>query len=211
MAALSQNGGTTPAGLGGGHAKLPLHFSLWQVFSAGITSEEEKVHFCKWLWTVLRKLHSCINSTSNISHEHNKVQECNQSFWHKKHTALKKMLYLFICLAYLTVDHTGRNNHKYLVTWFHQVLACATLGLSQAHIMASPIRTKIAVQSSVESHPFGQLPSPITSSPTVCGILYKELVFSKSESSSQPEAHAPSKNSVYFMSFIRKASGFQCN
>ena len=59
-----------------------------QCSTAVITSEEEKVHFCKWLWTVLRKLHSCINSTSNISYERNKVQECNQSFWHKTHTTL---------------------------------------------------------------------------------------------------------------------------
>lgn len=44
---------------------------------------------------------------------------------------------------------------------------------------------------------------------TVCGILYKKLTFSRSESSKQPEAHAPSQNSVYLTEFLWKASGFQ--
>lgn len=35
--------------------------------TAASTSEEEKVKFCKGMWTVLKKLHSCINSIVNIS------------------------------------------------------------------------------------------------------------------------------------------------
>lgn len=154
------------------------------------------VRFCKGVWTVLRKLHSCIKSTSNISYEHNKVQECNQTFWHKKHTKLKKYWFLFICLAYLTVGHTGRNNHKYLVTCFHQILACAMLGLSQAHIMSSPIGQGLLFKAQLSPISLVNLFKPNKLFSTVCEILHKKLTFSESESSKHPEAHAPSKNSL---------------
>lgn len=99
----------------------------------------------------------------------------------KNPTQHLKKYWFYSCLAYSTVDHTGRNNHKYRVTRFHQVLACARLDLSQAHIMAPPPMTMIAAQSSLESHLPGPLPSPTTSSPTDCGIVCREFVFSKPE------------------------------
>lgn len=73
------------------------------------------------------------------------------------------------------------------------------LDLSQAHITEPPLMTMIAVQSSLESHLPGALPSPITFFPTVCGIVCREFVFLKPECSKHPEAHTPAKNSPHLI------------
>lgn len=72
----------------------------------------------------------------------------------------------------------------------------AMLDLSQAHIMAPPLMTMIAVQSSLESHLPGALPSQITSFPTVCEVVCRELC-SQSLNAANILKHSPAKNSLY--------------
>lgn len=157
------------------------------------TSGEEMVRFRKRVWTVLRKLYSCINSTSNISYEHHKVQDFLTL---KTQQTLKILIFIHMSSLFNSGSHWQEQSQ------ISSYIFSSDCGLCNAGFESST-HYVITDKDNDCCSKLSRVPSPwLTFKPnklfsTVCGILYKKLTFSRSESSKQPEAHAPSQNFVY--------------